>query len=87
MPSDQHTDNLPGSAPDIRTWVDRYAAVLGVDAPTDDELQSLLALAGVAAHAAERAAAPVSCWIAAKAGIAPAEALDHARLLAEEYGS
>ncbi len=32
-------------------------------------------LAGEAAHAYERIAAPVACWLAARAGLSPAEAL------------
>jgi hypothetical protein len=69
---------------DARTWIDRFATALGVDPPDDAELEALLALAGVAAHASERTAAPVSCWIAAAAGVAPDEALRHAQALADE---
>jgi hypothetical protein len=39
----------------------------------------LLDLAGVAAHASERVAAPVSCWVAARAAIDPEQALAAAR--------
>jgi hypothetical protein len=39
----------------------------------------LLDLSGVAAHSSERVAAPVSCWVAARAGISPAAALEAAR--------
>jgi C4-dicarboxylate transporter len=38
------------------------------------ERPALLALTGSAAHAAERTAAPLSCWLVGIAGIAPAEA-------------
>jgi hypothetical protein len=69
---------------DARTWIDRFATALGVDPPNDAQLEALLALAGVAARASERTAAPVSCWIAAVAGVAPEEALRHARALAAE---
>jgi len=54
-------------------WLDRLAAVLGVDAPTEQEVDELLALAGTAAHASERTAAPVSCWLVARAGVPAAE--------------
>ena len=64
------------------SWVDRFAAELGVDPPDDEQLEALLALAGVVAHASERMAAPVSCWIAAVAGVPPEEALRRARALA-----
>lgn len=71
---------------DARTWLDRYAALLGVDAPSDDQIDTLLALAGVAAHASERTAAPLSCWMAAAAGVAPDEALAVAKQLADQLG-
>jgi hypothetical protein len=56
-------------------WVAAFSAAAGVAAPTAAEVAELLQLAGVAAHAAERTAAPVTCWIAARAGITPAAAL------------
>lgn len=67
----------------VRRWVDRYAAALGTDPPDDAEVDALLGLAGVAAHAAVRQAAPLSCWLAARAGCSPAEALLVARSLAD----
>jgi len=60
-------------------WLAAYAQRLGVQAPTPEQLEELLALAGVAAHSSERIAAPVSCWLAATAGVDPAEALQIAR--------
>lgn len=58
----------------MREWVDRYAEALGVPAPSDGEIADLLELVGVAAHSSERTAAPVSCWLAAKAGVSAADA-------------
>jgi len=69
---------------DARTWLDRFAGLLRTEAPTEDQIEALLALAGVAAHASERTAAPLSCWLAATAGIAPGEALAHAKQLADQ---
>ena len=63
-------------------WLSAYAAELGTAAPTEAQLEALLALAGLAAHASERRAAPVACWIAAKAGVAPEAALARARTIA-----
>jgi hypothetical protein len=63
-----------------RDWIDAYAEQLGIPAPTDDELRAILDLAGEAAHASQRIAAPVACWLAAKAG----RSLDEARALARE---
>jgi hypothetical protein len=56
---------------------------LGQPAPSPDEIETLLALAGHAAHASHRQAAPVSCWMAARAGFTPSEALALAQALDE----
>jgi hypothetical protein len=66
-----------------REWVDTYAAQLGVDPPTSEEFATLLDLAGVAAHASERVAAPVACWLSARAGLPPEQSLALARKIAE----
>ncbi len=65
------------NAPD---WLAAYADKLGVPAPTKDELKAVLDLAGEAAHSSERIAAPVACWLAARAGVE----LDQAMRLARE---
>jgi hypothetical protein len=62
-----------------RQWIEAFAERLGTDAPSTDEFRQLLDLAGEAAHSAERVAAPVACWVAAKAGVSPQEALGVAR--------
>jgi hypothetical protein len=67
-------------------WLRALAAEFGVPAPTEQEATDLLALAGIAAHASERVAAPLSCWLAARAGISAAEALAGATRLAERTG-
>ena len=59
-------------------WLARYAAAIGVPAPSPEEVATLLELAGTAAHASHRQAAPVACWLAATAGLSPAEALTRA---------
>jgi hypothetical protein len=64
-----------------KEWLGRSAAALGVEPPSDDEVTALLALAAEAAHASERTAAPVACWLAARAGVEPADALQVARTL------
>jgi hypothetical protein len=58
-----------------REWIDAYAARLGVPAPDTEEFKLILDLAGEAAHASERVAAPVACWVASRAGIALEDAL------------
>lgn len=55
-------------------WLADFAARLGVDPPDPDTAEQLLALAGTAAHASERIAAPLACWLVGRAGVAPAEA-------------
>lgn len=67
-------------------WLDRLAAELGVPAPTEAEVEALLALAGVAAHASERTAAPLSCWLAGRAGVDPEQARAAVERLAAELG-
>ena len=65
------------------SWVSAYAERLGVDAPTRDEFEAVLALAAEAAHSSERIAAPVACWVAAKAGVPLAHALEVAQEIEE----
>ena len=64
-------------------WLAAYAEKLGIAAPTDEELEALLALAGVAAHSSERKAAPIACWLAARAGVEPEPALRLAKELSD----
>jgi hypothetical protein len=69
-----------------KEWIALFAAELGVEPPTDAETEQLLALAAVAAHASERTAAPVSCWLIARAGVAPRDALAIAGGVAPQEG-
>jgi hypothetical protein len=64
-----------------REWLAAYAEKLGTDPPTTEEFKVLLDVAGAAAHSSERVAAPIACWLAAKAGVAPDEALRIAKEL------
>jgi hypothetical protein len=63
---------------DARSWISAYAERLGADAPGRDEFEAILALAAEAAHSSERIAAPVACWVAAKAGVSLTDALEAA---------
>ena len=67
-----------------KEWIEQFAKRLGTSAPSADEWSTLLDLAGEAAHASERVAAPVACWVAATAGVAPEAALDAARKVAAD---
>lgn len=62
-----------------KEWIGAFAGRLGVEPPTPAEFAKLLDLAAEAAHASERVAAPVACWVAARAGRTPDEALQIAR--------
>ena len=73
------TPDQDSAAISARQWLAAYAQRLGVEAPTADELKAVLDLAGVAAHASQRIAAPVACWLAAKAGVGLDEAMTSAR--------
>jgi len=64
---------------DAHAWLAAYATELGVAAPSEEEVERLLALAGVAAHSSERIAAPIACWLAARAGADPDRALELAQ--------
>jgi hypothetical protein len=67
---------------DAQTWITGFSEILGVTPPSETEIEELLAMASVAAHASERISAPVSCWLAAKANKGVHEALAAAETLA-----
>lgn len=60
-------------------WVERFASVIGADSPDPREVEAILELAAVAAHASERTAAPVACWMAGRSG----RSLEEVRELAD----
>jgi Domain of unknown function (DUF6457) len=62
-----------------KEWIAAYAEQLGVEPPTADEFKAILDLAAEAAHASERIAAPLACWLSAKAGRSLEESLAVAR--------
>ena len=63
-------------------WIGAFCAEVGIEAPGEAETEQILRLAGIAAHASERVAAPVACWVAGVSGkpleglIETAECLD-----------
>ena len=67
-----------------REWIDAYAERLGTEAPTADEFSAILDLAAEAAHASERVAAPVACWLSARAGTSLEESTALARAIASD---
>jgi hypothetical protein len=72
----QYRGQMP---PTAYEWVVRFCEELGTPAPDHADFNALLGLSSIAAHASERKAAPVSCWVAARAGVTPAEAIAAAR--------
>lgn len=70
--------------PQIDDWITAYAAEVGVAPPSQETIDRVLELAAVAAHASERWVAPVTCWLAATAGLSPEEALERAQRIAGE---
>jgi hypothetical protein len=60
-------------------WIEGYARRLGAAPPSKDEFKAILDLAAEAAHASERVAAPVACWVSARAGVSLEDALAAAR--------
>ena len=66
--------------PSAEHWIDAFAAAIGRPAPTAEERETVLKLASVAAHASERRAAPIACWLAAGTDVS----LDEAVVLAQE---
>ncbi|MDD9369819.1 MAG: DUF6457 domain-containing protein, partial [Acidimicrobiales bacterium] len=71
----------PPLAPPARTtpaprevWSAAGAARGGVAAPAPATIETLLDLAGTAAHASERTAAPIACYLVGLAGASPTQA-------------
>jgi Domain of unknown function (DUF6457) len=49
-------------------WIRQFAAAIGQEAPTQQQMSAILKLAAVAAHASHRTAAPMACWLAGISG-------------------
>ncbi len=71
-----------GHGSNIQDWLAGFAAEIGTVPPTREELEMLLELAGIAAHPSERPAAPITCWLVGRAGLAPRAALAAGKRLA-----
>jgi Domain of unknown function (DUF6457) len=63
-------------------WLEAFAAEIGADAPDEETTAALLDLAATAAHASERIAAPIACFMAGRDG----RPLDELRAAAERVG-
>jgi Domain of unknown function (DUF6457) len=51
-----------------REWIESFCEQIGVEAPDEATTTQILRLASVAAHASERTAAPVACYLAGSSG-------------------
>jgi Domain of unknown function (DUF6457) len=60
-------------------WLADFAAEIGAEAPDEEITAALLDLAATAAHASERIAAPIACYMAGRDG----RSLDELRAAAE----
>lgn len=63
-------------------WLAEYAAEIGADAPDEATVAALLDLAATAAHASERIAAPIACYLAGRDG----RSLEELREIADGIG-
>lgn len=60
-------------------WIAAFSERLGVEPPDALTIDQLLELAGFAAHASERTAAPIACYIVGRSGLSIAAAADAAQ--------
>jgi hypothetical protein len=65
---------------DASQWIGAFAGELGKQAPDQAQIDEILKLAAVAAHASERIAAPIACYLAGLTG----RPLDELIAMAEE---
>lgn len=57
-------------------WLTAFCAQCSTNAPSREEIETLLSFAGSVAHASERTAAPIACWLVGRAGIDLERALE-----------
>lgn len=62
-------------------WLAEFAREIGLPAPSERQVESLLDLAASAAHASERTAAPIACWMAGISGRALGDLQEAAKRL------
>ena len=63
-------------------WVAEFAELIGIEPPDRARMGAILKLAATAAHASERTAAPMACWLAGVSG----RPLDELNEIAERVG-
>ena len=70
-----------------RQWLDAFAAELGTDPPTNDEVEAILDVGAGAGHPPQRLAAPGGCWVGGRAGASLADLHAAAERVSEAPGS
>lgn len=68
----------------VEEFLAAFAAEIGVPAPSERESDALLEVAAIAAHASQRTAAPLACWMGGASGIPIAELLAAAKRVAPD---
>ena len=63
-------------------WTRTFAEQIGCDPPDQQQMDEILRLAAIAAHASERIAAPIACYLAGMTGRPVAELIDVAEAMA-----
>jgi Domain of unknown function (DUF6457) len=63
-------------------WVAEFAELVGIEPPDRARMGAILKLAATAAHASERTAAPMACFLAGASG----RPLDELNEIAERVG-
>lgn len=65
-------------------WIQAFCEEIGADSPSEADSEAILRLAAIAAHASERIAAPIACWVAGASGRSLADLEEVAEGLASE---
>ena len=65
-------------------WIQDFCEQIGMPAPSEAEQEAILRLAAIAAHASERIAAPIACWVGGASGKSVAELQEVAERLGRE---
>ena len=68
----------------VEEFLAAFAAEIGVPAPSEEDAAALLEVASIAAHASQRTAAPLACWMGGASGIPIADLLAAAQRVAPD---
>jgi hypothetical protein len=68
-------------------WIRTFAERIGADPPDQQQMDEILRLASVAAHASERKAAPIACYLAGATATPLSQLIETAKGVNDETGS